>query len=638
MVALGKHERHIAARHESPVNTPEVSLIQKVLTRIAAVFAVALLCCAGAHAETTHAETLIHVQARSVNFYYDRFLLEADGNVCVTTSNGMTMSGDAFSMDLKLNRFVLAGHVHVQDAAGAQDGAALADFLDFDRIYFVPIIAGAGDAPQPDRWTFLKGDFAHPAKGREMPGDTFFFPDLGASKPFLISTGAVIGSRSFVRFGGNHVDIANGLGAYVPTPSYYVSFSTDRHLGENSLAGADWDATWQLAGGTNAITALHMRYDNLNKTYLSLEQHVSGKKAYAVLSVNPMTRPQKFWDLILSDQPSDTLQIRTFTQLATFQHALTQPDAAGQFTVLQLTQALRQSFLQLSVQDSNSSLLPPNPNGYHGMGPKIDHPWQMNLTAQTFAHRIGRTPFYERVAYGIGYTHDTSLLDRFANTTPLQTLQGTPYWTIWNHNLDVLAYVPSFKLGNSYVATKNYYLNASFEKNRQWFSTPHYIDTATSRVTLSKMFDRHFTSFLGYTIQNVGDYYGSLQPLVYPSFVPVVNGVKYPGYAAFRGIATFRDLSLNVTYANNGDFSASLLAQQHHDFPGPIPNYFATPPLDNLGNFVQGQYYLGEPPYDVRADVRFRINSHTSIDLSRAYYFNFGNRGWSPQTVIQVTQ
>lgn len=611
--------------------------IHKTFALIAAFFAAALFCGA-----TASATTLIHLRAERVKFYYDRFLLEADGNVRVTTSDGMTMTGDAFSMDLKLNRFVLAGHVHVQDPSGAQDGAALADFLDFNRIYFVPIVAGPGDAPQPDRWTFINGDFVHPAKGRDMPGDTFFFPDLGAEKPFLVSSSAVVGSRSFVRFGGNHLDIANGMGAYIPAPSYYVNFSTDRHLGENSLAGANWDATWELAGGANAITALHFRYDALNKSYLSLEQHVSGSKAYAVFSVNPMTRPQKFWDLILSDQPSDTLQVKTFTQLATFQHGLSRPDSSGQFTILQATQAFKQSSLQLSVQDSNSSLLPEPPTytGYEGHGPVFDHPWQLNLNALTFNHRIGHTPIYERTMYGMGYVHDAGRLGSFPfyQASPLQAFNGKNYWTIWNYMGDYLLYVPNLKIGNSYVETKNYYLNASFEDTRTWYSSPHYVDAQQTRLSASKVFDRHFVSFLNYEIDNVGDYYGALQNLAYRSFVPVVGGVKYPGYAAFRGLATFRDLALDVTYANGGNFSASFLARKHDDFPGPIPNYLTPPPLDNLGNPIQGNYYLGEPPYDVRADVRLRVSTHMSIDVSRAYYFNFGNRGWSPQTVIQVMQ
>ena len=610
-------------------------LLRYSLTVFAFVLAAVL---AFAHAD---AETLIHLHASSVQFYYNRFLLEAYGNVRLTTSDGMTMTGDAFSMDLKLNRFVLAGHVHVQDPSGSQDGAALADFMDFNRIYFLPIVAGPGGVPLPDRWTFLNGDFAHPAKGRIMPGDPFFFPDLSKKKPYLRTNSAIIGARSFVRFTGSQIDMANGLGVYIPVPTYYLNFSTDRHLGENSLAGANWDGTWQVAGGANAISAVHFRYDTLNKFYMSFEQHLSGKKAYAVFSVNPMTRPQKFWDLVLSDEPSDTLQFKSFTQLATFQHWLTMPDASGQFTIFQATKALRRSYYQLGIQESNSSLLPPPPTytGYHGHGPVFDHPWQMNLSAQGFNNRIGRTPVYERTAYSFGYAHDTNREDRFGTSFPLQTVQGTPYWTIWNHQAELTLFVPNFKLGTSYVQTKNYYLNASFDDTRTWYSVPHYVDQQTTRVSVSKMFDNHFAAFLNYDIENVADKYGGkLQAIEYPAYVPVVDGVKYPGFAAFKGLATFRDLALDVTYANGGSFSASFLARKHDDFPGPIPNYFKPPPLDILGNEIHGQYYLGEPPYDISADVRFRVNDHMSIDLSRAYYFNFGTRGWSPQTVIQVMQ
>ena len=85
----------------------------------------------------------------------------------VQTSDGFSVSGDAFSMDLKLNRFLLAGHVTLEVRGQRVAGAALSDFLDFNRIYFVPVTT------EPDRWTFLNGDLAHPVKGRIMPGDTF---------------------------------------------------------------------------------------------------------------------------------------------------------------------------------------------------------------------------------------------------------------------------------------------------------------------------------------------------------------------------------------------------------------------------------------------------------------------------------
>ena len=560
---------------------------------------------------------LLHVNAGTVQFFYDRFLLEADGNVRVTTSDGMTMTGDAFSMDLKLNRFVLAGHVHVEDPAGSQDGAALADFLDFDRIYFVPITSA------PDRWTFIAGDFAHPAKGREMPSDTFELPDVANAKPFIITDSATVGARSFVRFGGNHLDVANGLGAYVPTPSYYVNFSDDQHLGDNSLAGASFDATDEFAGNANSISALHFRYDPTNKTYLSFEQHLSGKKAYAVFSVNPLTKQQKFWDLVTSVRPSDTFAVRTFSQLATNQHGLSLPSASGQFTIVQITQALPHSFLQMNSQLTNYSLLTPRTPTEHR------HPFQGQIFAQTFNNRVGKLPLYESLHYGIGMSYDTY---------GLQTLGGVTYKEIWNHFLGLQMYVPSVKIGGSDVETKNVYFNATFSKTRTWNSTPHYVDTAVTNFTLSKVFGRHFLAYGGYSVQNTGDYYeGTLASQMYAPFVPVVDGVPIYGYAAFHGVATFRTLSLDVNYTNNGNFSASLLARKHDDFPRPYPGLFAIPPLNILGQ-QQLSTFLGEPPYDVTADVRARLNTRMSIDIARSYFFNFGSQRWSPSFVIQVTQ
>ena len=128
------------------------------------------------------AQTLLHLHADRIAFYYDRFLVEADGHVRIQTSDGTTITGDTFTMDLKLNRFMIAGHVTLRDATGNLSGAALADFISFKRVYFIPVTSA------PDRWTYLNGDYSHPAKGRIMPGDTFAFPDLAHSDVSLTAS------------------------------------------------------------------------------------------------------------------------------------------------------------------------------------------------------------------------------------------------------------------------------------------------------------------------------------------------------------------------------------------------------------------------------------------------------------------
>lgn len=581
---------------------------------IAGAFVLGLLL-ATAHA---NAATLIHLHASNVSFYYDRFLLEADGNVRVTTSDGMTMTGDAFSMDLKLNRFVLAGHVHMQDASGAQHGAAVADFLDFKRIYFIPLTT------EPDRWTFLNGDFAHPVKGREMPGDTFDLPDLAAVKPFLVASSAVVQARNFVRFPGSRVDLSNGLGLYAPLPTYYINFSTDRHLAENSLSGATFDGTYQVAGNANYISALHLRYDPTNNAYLSFEQHVASKKAYAVFSVNPATRPSKFWNLIVSDQPSANVQFRSFTQLHTYQYGLAEPLDASQFTNAQLTVGRPHSTVQLATTFDNQSLLSTgNP----------DHTTYATLGVSSFElNRYKPVRFSYR--YGFGLVDD--------GFKPLQTIGGVPYNREWTHYLGFTAYTAAMDLshrGDSGQTVKDVYLNASADKQRTWFSAPHFIDTTTTKASLSRVMDgvkQHLNSYLQYSVENIGDYYGGLQRQAYP-VVTVQNGVFDPGYAAFSGLATFRTLSLGTVYTNGPDFSFSLVMRKHTDFPKPVPGFFTLPPTDIFGRYNYSPYF-GEPPYDITPELRFRVNAHMAIDIARTYYFHFGGLNWSPNFVIQVTQ
>jgi len=174
------------------------------------------LCLGAAHAPPP---VTIRLHADTIEFYYDRYLIEAYGNVHVTTSDGTEISGDTLSMDLKLNRFLIASNVHLKSAGGNIDGAAIADFLDFNRVYFIPVIA------KPDRWTYEDGDYTHPLRGREMPGDVFYFPDLSNNTRTLTARAAVVGAKSYVRF-ENVVSYL--LGAPLPIPSQYIYFGVNR--------------------------------------------------------------------------------------------------------------------------------------------------------------------------------------------------------------------------------------------------------------------------------------------------------------------------------------------------------------------------------------------------------------------------
>jgi hypothetical protein len=616
--------------------------------------------------------TLVHLQADHIEFYYDRFLIEADGNVRIRASNGFTATGDAFSMDLKLNRYVLAGHVTMATSSARVSGAAIADFLDFDRIYFVPVTSA------PDRWTFLNGDLAHPVKGRIMPGDSFYFPVINQS-PSLTASSAVIGSKTYVRFSG--VNAIFG-GAAVPLGSYVINFSPNPYFAQNSLSGANFDATWNFAGSENALSALHLRYDTTNHTYLAYEQHLVGSHDYAIFSVNPLTKPGRFFNLQLYEKLGEKFQVQSFTQFYVYQRNLTLPEAATQTTYVNATYALPHSYLSGGATFTNYNILGPgvlinetlNPQNYSVTAGSLSHPSSAQIALASFQNRIGKLPLYEQIYGGWGFNHDSvganQYLQGCTNSPACQTqypisvpgLQafGAPcpnqhvgsgatylcpvYTTIWDAVVGFNLFASAVKFGNLDNPYDTYYFNANLNEQEQWNSLPHRIRTTAINASISRQFARQINAFVGYSINNTGDYYlsGGYAPCS-PFFVegvpPKTYAVPNPNcpesLTAFRGVATLRTASLGINYVPNPEFNFSVLARHHDDFPIPVPNIFPLPATNVLGQPLYSNY-LGQPPNDLTGDVRAKILPHLGIELTRTYYFNFGSQRWSPSFIVQV--
>ncbi|MBV9027737.1 MAG: hypothetical protein JO311_03920 [Candidatus Eremiobacteraeota bacterium] len=601
---------------------------------------------------------LIYLNATRVDFYYDRFLLEADGNVRLRTSDGFTVTGDSFSMDLKLNRFLVAGHVTLHDSSGTVSGAAISDFLDFRRIYFVPVTS------EPDRCMFLDGDLAHPAKGRVMPGDAFYFPDV-PQQPSITGTGAVIGTKTYVRFINSHTYLA---GAPIPLGSYVVNFSPEQYFAQNSLSGATADLTWNLAGSDNSLTALHLRYDPTYHTYLSVEQHLVGQHEYAIFSVNPATRAEKWWNLMLYEKLGSRFQISSFTQYYTQQNWLSLPRAAQQTTYLTATYAMPHSYLQATSQLTNYNVLGPGALELpHSIAGSLDHPTQVQLTASSFQNRVGKLPLYEQIWEGYGFAHDSVGAQQYLNgfspywpqggvrfaPIPIPGLQayGSPcpyqpvpksftyycpvYRTIWNTVLGFSFFTPALKLNNPPSPYQTYYFNASFSKQYQWNSLPHWIDNTSENFTISRQFSRAVNTYLGYQILNVGDHY------IHGGYLPCtpVNSFYCPlSFTSFRGVSTLRTTSLGMNFTPTPEFNFSLLVRHHDDFPIPVPGVFGLPPNNILGQPLYS-WFLGQPPYDASFDVRLKILPHALLDVSKSLYW-YGNpyrtQFWQPATVVQI--
>ncbi|HTU69747.1 MAG TPA: hypothetical protein VMF11_05450 [Candidatus Baltobacteraceae bacterium] len=557
--------------------------------------------------------TVIRLRADHIEFYYDRDLVEADGHVKVTASNGMTITGDAFSMDLKLNRFLIASHVHLRSRGGNLDGAAIADFLDFNRIYFVPVIS------KPDRWTYENNDFTHPLKGRQMPGDVFYFPDLSTSHVSLSAKSAVIQAKQYVRF----ADVrAKFFGQDVPLPSYYVYFGSSQDLEENSLSGASFDATWNATGNANSISALHVRYDEFNRDYLGFEQHFAGNQQheYAVFSVSPFTKDDRYWNLVTGERVGSKFEINTFTQLYTDQHFLAEPNASAQTTFVTMTQAFHRSSLQVFGFQENYNLIGPSepysPN----------HPTEFTATATSYNNKVFKTPLYLQTYEGIGANHDSY---------GLQDYGGVLYRTIWNQDVGFTLSLPNVEIGDRNKHYDLYYLNAAVNSQRQWYSVPHHVNSQNSTISLSRQFSRFVNSYLSFNEQNTSDLY--LQG-GYVSSAPLLpDGTPFTPFEAFHGAASLRTTTLGTTYSASPNLVTTIALTHHQDFPPAFPGLYPQPPTNAIGQYISTNY-LGQPPWQLFGEVRARIAPHLVVDLQRGYFFHYGAQVWSPSFVVQISE
>lgn len=564
------------------------------------------------------------VTANRIAFYSNRYIVTADGNVAITLGDGTKIGGNTFFMDLRLNRFVIAGNVAVTAAGKTIHGAAFSEYFDFDRAYFVPIIS------EPDRWTFVSGDYAHPALGREMPGDTFFLPDLTGERVFLLSKRATIDPRQSVRFAPATLNF--GL-ASVPFPAYFLDFSPNPNYAQNSLTGAYVDGPYDFAGGEHGLATAHIRYDSANGLFPAFEQHYITNNGYVVGSISPLTRPLKVYNLLAYNRFSPGLSAQYIFQTIAFQHDFERPLSATALSTLQVTGSLPHSFLQLQVGQIYDSLLPrpkPGVNGllYYG---DPSHNWVPDHPLTGTLSWVGfRIPVYHR-----SLTYQLRSFVNYAHNgdTPLQQLGGVNYRTLYGKGAGINVVTKSVTIQHD-RRNRDLYFTGVFDKQRTYYSSPHHVDVQTETISLTKIIDpQKLTLLLAYTNQNVGDFYGAQQPLAYasqPAYNPF-TGQANLGYSSFRGFATTRSFNEQLVWTPNQIFNLVTTLRENRDYPDAI----AGPPQIVGPNIAFANY--GVSPYQATLEVRYRFTRQLVIDVQRSYYFGFGGyERWQPQFSIQV--
>jgi len=546
----------------------------------------------------------LSIRADRIAFYSDRFLVEADGNVTVRLADGRLVTGSTCAVDLHAHRMVVAGGVHLHTAKNDWDGAAYSEFFDFRRAYFLPI------TDKPDRWTFVNAQFDAPLKGRVMPGDAFALADVPATGALVYAKWARVTFRENVTFGAGRV--RTGF-VYVPVPRYVFNYSENSNFAQNSLAGAYFDVPYAFAGSKNALSAFHLRYDLVNRAYLSFEQHFVTDRDFVVASINPMTRPQKYWTVIASEQLGSRMQQQTQYRLQTFQSGLSSPLSASSWFDTRSTYALRQSSISLEFQQYNNSLLAqpqPDANGAYYYGDP-SHSWDPNHQFQAALgwsgvdERFLKTPIHYTLNSGVNWTY---------NNLGVQTFNNKVYTTFWTGFAGVTASLPSLKLGPVWT------LNASASKQRSWYSAPHYVDQTSTTASVSRQFGTKASLGTYYSINNYVDNYGALQLIAYPpvAVYSTWDNQYHYDYGAFRGLWTARQVAERFNYSPSPLFSAQFSFSYDRDFPTPIPEA------------------VGNPPFQFFADVRYRFTKTLYLDVNRWYYFNWGTQGWTPQFNVSV--
>jgi hypothetical protein len=543
----------------------------------------------------------IHISAQRIEYYADLAVMIAQGFVQVTQPDGSIVTGDTFSMSLSLRRFLLAGHVRLQTSAGVMNGAAYADFLVFRREYFVPL------DPEADRWTFSDYDFAHPSKGRQMPGDAFFIPDVSGSRPYIVASSVTIDANTYARFTPATFVLLDGAVWTFPMPPFTYNFSVNQNFAVNALPGASVDVPFNFAGSPVSLSAIHYRYDQINHSYAALDQHFAWPQAYIAFSLSPATLPAKQWNLLAYSRTSLQSALQLNTQLFTYQYGLTQPLSASGFADVQYLQGARQSAWRFDVTQQYASLLAQPALGYYG---NPSHPWIPNhpFTAGAqwngYDQKLLRTGLTYRLSSGYAYDWDT------------YGIAGTNQTDVSSYNFAGSLYTPVYPgpLGTG--------LNASYSIGQTYLSFPNIIQAQNFTATASRRVSRS-TVLIGSIVINSATARNELsivspnQATGVPPLPSSSNGLPVVLGPFLR--ATNRAYGLTTVLSPSPNFQFTLAATQSNYSPEQVP------------------LVAGPPRYALSGDLRARITRVLFLDVQRSYQFNWGGQPWSPQFVFTLT-
>ncbi len=396
--------------------------------------------------------------ASQVALYVNAGVIQGRGPTQVDLGNGERADADAFTYDLRSGRLLLAGHVDL-----TQDGGKAA--LHAAAIVRTPngTIYALVTQPQPARERIDPHTLQ--AQDDDVPGGAFAFPNV-AEQPWMVADSAEIVPHTLVTL--RHATfLYPARGATVP--SYVYVFSSNTFYANSTLPYASFDQPWPYHGGAHALDTLHLRYDQSRGASLGFDHRlVFGDRAYALLSLAPLTQSNRSAALTLYQRMSHSMY-QTFSAYGYRQgDPLRVPQQASATIGYALTDALRQSYLQLSLNQNYDSLV---------AGGVPNHPSGAQLGWYGYDHPLGRSNFHYRLHTTLGYGHDA-----FGLGAQVDPATATDAWT---RVAGVALSSPVFTL------PLRIQLSAYGERDLSWYSTgpgrgslgDNLVFTAARRIT-----------------------------------------------------------------------------------------------------------------------------------------------------------
>jgi hypothetical protein len=567
--------------------------IRRVVAAAAGWFFLTSALAAAARADITPRDvghTRITLTGDRVEYFSDDGMVIARGHVAVQLPDGSRLNGDAFAMDLRQKRLLVAGHVRFLTGAGELDGAAMSDFLIFDRVYFLPLV------PTADRWTFFNGDFSKPVKGRDMPGDAFAFPDLRGHRPYVSGQRATIDAGTYIEVEPATTAILMGPDT-PPLPAFVDNYSSNPAFGQNALPGATFDAPYPFYGSPHTLEALHFRIDQVrpNPYFGSFEHHSVGDDgAFAVFSLNAFTQIRKQWTL-LGYMPMGTRQALSMdAQLFTSQAGIAQPLTSNGFADVQYVTALRRSSVLADVTQSYDSLIPgvASPN----------HPTVAGIQWSGYSEPIFKSGFTYRLTSGLSWIHDTF------------GVSGQPLRDVGTRYAGAIVASPSFS-GPFHTTA---YASASMQ--RTWLTFPNQIATRSLFLSDGKELAPRLYGVLTALVQSVSTNDPTLSfasPNAASGLAPAPqspNGLPVLQFPTTTPSATDRSYGLTVSWQPTAKFQFGATG-------------------------LRSVYSPGQPfaPSSLSLNVRANVTRSIYVTLGRSYYFNWFGQSWSPRFTLQVS-